>query len=161
MLVRRCQTEAFFDDIQHLQREKALPSSSHLLAFSPTIGEDGLLRLGGWIGRSKLPYDNRHPSLLPGKHPLTEKLVQVLHEEMHHAGTDYLFAKLCQHFWIIRGREVTKRICRLCQYYIRERAAPAGQMRIWWSARELSSFYKTSFIQSLKYRKGSSTLPYR
>ncbi|XP_032784829.2 uncharacterized protein LOC116922564 [Daphnia magna] len=126
--VRRCQTEAFFKDIQHLQRGKALPSSSHLLALSPTIGEDGLLRLGGRIGRSKLPYDNHHPPLLPGKHPLTQRLVQVLHEEMHHAGTDYLFAKLCQHFWIIRGREVAKKTRRLCQFCIRERAAPAGQM---------------------------------
>ncbi|XP_057368275.1 uncharacterized protein LOC130689291 [Daphnia carinata] len=139
-LVKRCQMEAFFDEIQSLQRGKPLPSASHLLSLSPTIGEDGLLRLGGRIERSKLPYDNRHPPLLPNKHPLTEKIVKIVHEEMHHAGTDYLFAKLCQHFWIIRGREVAKKIRRLCPSCIRERAVPAAQMMGDLPAFRLNSF---------------------
>jgi hypothetical protein len=73
------------------------------------MGEDGLLRLG-----AKLPYDVRHPPLLPNKHLLTERVARVLHDQMHHAGTDYLFSKLCQHFWIIRGRELVKKTRRLC-----------------------------------------------
>jgi hypothetical protein len=69
--------------------------------MSSTIAEDGLLRLGGRIGRAELPYDACHPPLLLNKHLLTERVVRILHEQMQHAGTDYLVAKLCQHFWII------------------------------------------------------------
>lgn len=94
--------EAFADDIYRLKSGKALRPSSHLLALSPTLGEDGLLRLGDRIGRAKLPYDARHPPLLPNKHLLTERFVRVLHDQMHHAGTNYLLSKLCQHFWIIK-----------------------------------------------------------
>jgi hypothetical protein len=49
-----------------------------------------MLRLGRRIGRPKLPYGSRHPPLLPTKHPLTENVVQILHKQMHHSGTDYL-----------------------------------------------------------------------
>jgi hypothetical protein len=78
--VKQCQMETFADDIYRLKSGKALRPSSHLLALSPTLGEDGLLRLGGRIGRAKLPYDARHPPLLPNKHLLTERFVRVLHD---------------------------------------------------------------------------------
>jgi hypothetical protein len=86
--------KAFSDDIYRLRLGQAL-------AMSPTIGEDDLLHLGGRIGRAELPYDACHPPLLLNKHLLTERVVRILHEQMHHAGTDYLVAKLCQNFWII------------------------------------------------------------
>ncbi|XP_045036710.1 uncharacterized protein LOC123477439 [Daphnia magna] len=106
-LLKRCQSEAFPEDLTRLKRGKLLRSSSYLLALSPKLGEAEILRLGGRIDRAKLPYDARHPPLLPSKHPLTEKIVEVVHGQMHHAGTDYLFAKLCRHFWVIRGRELS------------------------------------------------------
>jgi hypothetical protein len=80
---KQCQMEAFADDIYRLKSGKVLRSSSHLLALSPTMGEDGLLLLGGRIGRAKLPLDARHPPLLPNKHLLTEGVVRVLHDQMH------------------------------------------------------------------------------
>jgi hypothetical protein len=138
--VKQCQMETFADDIYRLKSGKALRPSSHLLALSPTLGEDGLLLLGGRIGRAKLPYDARHPPLLPNKHLLTERFVRVLHDQMHHAGTDYLLSKLCQHFWIIRGRELVKKTRRLCLQCIKERAAPAAQMMSDLPAERLNSY---------------------
>ncbi|XP_057378039.1 uncharacterized protein LOC130700052 [Daphnia carinata] len=127
-IIKICQQEAFGDDLHRLENGKTLKSTSHLLALSPWLGKDGLLRLGGRIGRAKLPYDVLHPPLLPSKHPLTENIISALHREMHHAGTDYLFSKLLQHFWVVRGREAVKRIRHNCTECIRERAAPAAQM---------------------------------
>jgi|LakMenEpi03Aug12_release.lakeMendotaPanAssembly.Ray.scaffolds.fasta_scaffold241056_3 hypothetical protein len=105
------------------------------------MGGDGLIFLGGRIGRAKLPYNARHPPLLPNKHLLTEKDVRVLHDQMHHeSGTDYLFSKPCQHFWIIRGRELVKKTRRLCLQCIKERAAPATQMMGDLPAERLNSY---------------------
>jgi hypothetical protein len=102
--------------------------SSHLLQLRPFLGPENLLRLGGRTGHAKLPFNAIHPPILPSKHPLTEKLIQILHDDLHHVGTDYLFAKINQHFWIVRGREATKKIRRLCPVCIRERATPASQL---------------------------------
>ena len=127
-LVERCQKENFSEDIQRLKNGKSLHSSSHLLQLRPFLGPDNLLRVGGRTGHAKLPYDTIHPPILPSKHPLTEKLIEILHEDLHHVGTDYLLAKVNQHFWIIREREAVKKIRRLCSVCIRERATPASQL---------------------------------
>ena len=78
-LVRRCQNEAFSDDIARLKRNRHLHSSSQLLTLNPFLDPEGILRLGGRIGRAKLPYDELHPPILPGRHPLTEKIVKEFH----------------------------------------------------------------------------------
>ncbi|XP_045026268.1 uncharacterized protein LOC116917407 [Daphnia magna] len=150
-LLKRCQSEAFPEDIARLKRGKPLRSSSHLLVLSPTLDEDGILRLGGRIDRAKLPYDARHPPLLPSKHPLTEKIVEVVHGQMHHAGTDNLFAKLCQHFWIIRGRELVKKVRRMCPTCIKERAVPAAQLMGNLPAVRLDSYSPPFFHTAVDY----------
>jgi hypothetical protein len=86
------------------------------------------LTSGGRIDRAKQLYDARHPPLLPSKHSHTEKIVEVVHGQMHHAGTHYLFAKLCQHFLIIRGQELVKKVRRMCPTCIKKRAVPAAQL---------------------------------
>ena len=127
-LIEKCQKESFDEELHRLKKGKVIHSTSHLLQLSPFLGSDNLLRLGGRIGHAKLPYDSIHPPILPSKHPLTEKLIAVLHEHTHHAGTDFLLAKINQHFWIVRGRETVKKIRRTCQVCIRERSAPVGQL---------------------------------
>lgn len=127
-LIERCQKESFGEEIHCLEKGKAIRSTSHLLQLSPLLGPDNLLRLGGRIGHAKLPYDPIHPPLLPSKHPLTERLIAVLHEHIHHAGTNFLLAKINQRLWIVRGRETVKKIRRTCPVCIPERSAPVGQL---------------------------------
>jgi hypothetical protein len=93
-LIERCQKESFYEEINCLKKRKAIRSTSHLFQLSPFLGPDNLLRLGGRIGHATLPYDSIHPPIPPSKHPLTEKLIAVLHEQTHHAGTNFLLAKI-------------------------------------------------------------------
>ena len=57
------------------------------------MAEAGVLRLGGLLGREKLPYDVLHSPILPGKHPLAKLIIRAFHESMHHFGTDFVLAK--------------------------------------------------------------------
>jgi len=126
-IIKACQEESFSEDIEQLRKGKPLRSTSALLPLTPILGSDGLLRLGGRIGRAKLPYEALHPPLLPAKHQLTERIVQSFHKTMHHAGTDFLFAQVRQHLWIIHGREVVKRVRKECAVCIKENRKPAVQ----------------------------------
>jgi len=91
------------------------------------MGNDGLLRLGGRIGRAALPYDNIHPPLLSGRHPFAVKIIQAMHERLRHVGTNFVLTHIRQHIWIVGGREAVKKIKRTCPYCIRQRAQPAVQ----------------------------------
>ena len=127
-LVRRCQIETYQDDLNRLKKGKTLRPSSSLLSLTPILGKDGLLRLGGRIGRAKLPYDNLHPPLLPGRHPLARKIIEAFHEKLKHVGTDFVLTHIRQHVWITEGREAVKKVQRSCQYCFRQRAKPAVQL---------------------------------
>lgn len=81
-----------------------------------------------------------HPPILPSKYPLTERLIVVLHDHTHHAGTDFVLAKINQHFWVVRGRETVKKIRRTCPVCIREKSAPVGQLMGYLPAFRLDSY---------------------
>ena len=127
-LIKKCQAESFGEDLRRLQNKKSLYSTSSILALAPILNEDGLLRLGGRAGRAKLPYDQLHPPLLSGQHPLAEKIVKAFHENLKHVGTDFLLSYIRQHFWITRGRELVKKVRRDCVVCRRNRAQPCEQM---------------------------------
>ncbi|XP_057380651.2 uncharacterized protein LOC130703047 [Daphnia carinata] len=127
-VIKQCQVEAFSEELRRLKNNKTLHSSSSLLALSPILDKDGLLRLGGRIGRARLPYDQLHPVLLPGKHPLAEKIVHAFHTRLNHVGTDFLLCYIRQHFWMTSGRELVKKIRRDCPICRRNRARPGEQL---------------------------------
>lgn len=89
-LILPCQAEVFAQDIARLKKDKPVKTTSSILSLNPFPDDAGLLRLGGRIGKARLPYDVKHPPLLLGRHPLTRKLLQAFHEKLQHAGTDFI-----------------------------------------------------------------------
>ncbi|XP_045032663.1 uncharacterized protein LOC123474519 [Daphnia magna] len=126
-LVRRCQSEVYAEELQRIKKGKPLHTTSSLLALAPVLDPDGILRLGGRASRAKLPYDQLHPPLLPGKHPFSKMIIGAFHEHLKHAGTDFLLTYIRQHFWITGGREAVKKARRDCVICRRNRAKPGEQ----------------------------------
>ena len=76
-------------------------------AFTPIMDQQGIIRLGGRIEQAKLPYENRHPILLPSNHPLTNKLIRAYHEKLLHKGFSTVPHKtiLLDHSWSKSSQE--------------------------------------------------------
>ena len=127
-LLKRCQREVYPEEMERLTRKKAIRPTSSLLSLTPFLDDEGVLRLGGRLGRAKLPYDVLHPPILPGRHPLARMIIRAFHESMHHMGTDFVLAHVRQHFWITSGREAVKRVRNECVPCRRFRPKAALQM---------------------------------
>lgn len=127
-LVKRAQNEAYKEELERLGAGKDLRPSSSLLGLTPFLDSDGLLRLGGRISRCRLPYDRLHPIILPGSHPLSKKLIMAFHEQLRHAGTDFVLSHIRQHVWITGGREAVKKVRRICRYCLLQRGKPDSQL---------------------------------
>jgi hypothetical protein len=112
--IQRCQHEVYPEELKCLSNNKAIRPTSRLMALTPFLGEDQLLRLGGRLGRAKLPYDVLHPPIIPGNHPLARSIIRAFHDSMHHAGTDFVLSHVRQHIWITSGREAVKRVRNQC-----------------------------------------------
>ena len=119
LLIQQAQLEYFGDTIKTLKEGSPLLSSDPLLPLDPFLDEDGTLRVGGRLRRAPLPFEERHPVLLPPKHPITLKIWSLCHRQAKHQGRHITNAFLRQRgYFILKGKTVISRWfknCVLCQ----------------------------------------------
>ncbi|XP_062537731.1 uncharacterized protein LOC134206068 [Armigeres subalbatus] len=76
--------------------------------------EDGLLRVGGRLYRSNLPFASKHQIILPDKDELTKKLIRSMHVELLHIGQAGLISALRQRYWLLNSRSTVRQVTRQC-----------------------------------------------
>ncbi|XP_062533973.1 uncharacterized protein LOC134202990, partial [Armigeres subalbatus] len=100
----------------HLKKEKMNSVKRHGLSnLAPFIGEDGLIRVGGRLKYSAIPYDGKHQVLIPEKHHVTVILIRKLHEENHHVGQGGMLAIVRERYWPVKVKTIIKKVISMCQ----------------------------------------------
>ncbi|GFW73633.1 integrase_H2C2 domain-containing protein [Trichonephila clavipes] len=84
------QEQVFLAEIKSLQSKGVVLPNSKLRNLNPFIDSDGLLRVGGRLSNSDLPYVNKHPAILPGNHNLTVQIIVHFHRKNLHTGASSL-----------------------------------------------------------------------
>lgn len=87
--------------------------SSRLANLTPFIDENGVMRVGGRLGRSPLPFDAKHPPILT-ENPLTTVIINHFHEVFLHASVERTFGQLRACFWILKGRRLIGMVINNC-----------------------------------------------
>ena len=76
--IRLAQKEEFQEEIQALKSGKGLPGRSKLLPLKPVLDEEGVLRCDGRLKFADyLPWETRHPIILPRNHQITKLIVEA------------------------------------------------------------------------------------
>lgn len=92
LLIREAQATAFAKEISDLRRGRQIPENSALNQLSPFLDPEGLLRVGGRLRDAHVPYDEKHPIILP-KHKLTHLLIKHERRRLLHTGCQALILK--------------------------------------------------------------------
>ncbi|KAL0901167.1 hypothetical protein ABMA27_006479 [Loxostege sticticalis] len=116
-MIRSVQRVHFAEDIKALNKDK-LPSKK-LQSLFVFLDEDGLLRIGGRLSNSDLPFEAKHPLLLPKHDPVVDLLIDHYHIMNCHTGPGLLISILRQRFWILDARTVVRARVRKCNYCFR------------------------------------------
>lgn len=77
--VRQIQNSCFKKEMDCLRSQKPLPSNSPLLSLLPILDKNDIIRVGGRLSRSLLPFEAKHPIILPTNHKLTELVIRQAH----------------------------------------------------------------------------------
>ena len=128
--IRLAQQEGYRGDYCIVKSGKPVPKTSPLVKLNPTIDEAGLIRSDGRLKfAEQLPYDVRHPVILPRRHWITRLIVKDYHEKANHnAGVNFILSQINEKYWIIAAREEIREWENQCNHCKRRRSKPAIQI---------------------------------
>ncbi|GBM16301.1 hypothetical protein AVEN_194043-1 [Araneus ventricosus] len=113
-ILREVQLRTFGNEIHSLEQCGNVTSNSKLKSLSPFLDSQRILRVGGRIRNSILPYSSKHPILLPAKHKVTDMIIQYYHKIQFHSGPQALLYNIRQKFWPLNGRNLCRKIVHSC-----------------------------------------------
>ncbi|CAK9827604.1 hypothetical protein ANTRET_LOCUS5285 [Anthophora retusa] len=131
-LIRIAQRERFHTEIDALIKETGIAKQSSLHSLAPYLDNLGIIRVGGRLSNASVPYNKRHPIVLPAKHALTNLIIKNEHNRLLHAGCQQVVASLRERFWPINCTRNVKGILRTCVKCFRAKPRavqyPMGQL---------------------------------
>ena len=98
-LIKLIQPESFAEEYELLKTKQEMHSGK-LKDLSPLMDKDGLIRVGGRLKHTNIPYGWKDQVILPKDHHIPELIVREYHNHSH-LGTKYLLANLRKKYWII------------------------------------------------------------
>ena len=107
-LLKSVQEVEFEEELKALRSNKSIPKTSKLLTLNPFLDERGVLRVGGRLENSNLAYGQKHQVILPSKNHFTLLLIDKIHKETLHGGTQLTLSKIREDFWIVNGRNTVR-----------------------------------------------------
>ena len=110
--IKHIQMQCFVEEYNALVLgKKGTVVYKHQLLF---INEDKLICCKGRLEYADVSVCAKNPVLLPNKHRFTELVVAEKHCQVHHNGVTETLSAIREHYWIIRGRELVKKVIRRC-----------------------------------------------
>lgn len=86
------------EEIDSLENCRSLKKLSVLVKLDPILAQ-GLLRVGGRLGRAALPENSKHQTVIPKNSHLARLIVYHFHEKSAHSGREYVLSLLRERFW--------------------------------------------------------------
>ncbi|XP_064482989.1 uncharacterized protein LOC135395831 [Ornithodoros turicata] len=112
--LHRTQQEAFPSEISCLSSGKTISLTSCVRDLRPFLDDFGTIRVGGRLHQLPDCEQVKHPVLLPAKHRFTDLVVVDAHHRVLHAGVQHTLSQVRSKFWILRGRQTTRRVLHTC-----------------------------------------------
>ena len=87
---------------------------STLKKLNPMIDGKGIIRVGGRISHSNLPWHSKHPIILPKEHPIAELIIREQHLKSGCFGRNVVLSTIRQKFWIVGASCLIRKIISTC-----------------------------------------------
>lgn len=111
--------QSFFAEFLDELRKNARVSSTPLARLCPFIDGQGVIRVGGRLRHSDLPFETKHPILLSKCSFLSTLICRRWHKITCNSGPRIMSAMIRRHFWIVSLRSVIHTILTRCTVYVR------------------------------------------
>lgn len=100
-------------DYEKLRKGEAVGRDSALRNLSPFL-HVGLIRVGGRLKNSDLPFESQYPLVLPKQEHITCLIVRDMHASHGHVGRNHTLALLRQRYWVMGGLSLVRNTIHPC-----------------------------------------------
>lgn len=114
VLVEISQSVSFPDEYIDFKEKRKVSNKSSILSLNPFMDDRGLIRVGGRLGNSDLPYSKKHPMLLSAKHHLSKLIFETEHKLLMHAGPQQLLYSVRENYWVTSARNLARAVVHKC-----------------------------------------------
>ena len=108
------QHSTFLKEIESLKLGRNIKKGSPLTKLNAFIDKNGILRVGGRLENSQLPYEERHPAIISGKSQLSRLLIDWAHRLALHGGFKVTYSYIIKRIWLTDGIRSVKSHLRKC-----------------------------------------------
>lgn len=127
-LLRKAQQEYYNREITALESGEKLPEKCKVNSLNPVLDTEGILRVGGRIGRSELNYEMKYPAIIPNGSRLAWLVIDNAHRRTNHGSTQIMLQFIRQHYWIPKIRNELRNYVRKCVVCARLNAQMEDQL---------------------------------
>ena len=113
IILKYLQEKYYSKEIRAINEKRNLPKISPLRKLNPFLDNLQILRVGGRLGNSSLPFDTKHPVIVPPC-AIAELLIKQIHHSVGHMGRDLVLSQLRQKYWIVRANSLTRIVLKNC-----------------------------------------------
>lgn len=128
LLIKITQAVSFHEEIKLLRLENRVSNQSNILKFSPFLDEMGILRVGGRLSNSTIPYNTKHPILLSKQNPLSFLIFLDAHIKTFHGSLQLMQSYVSRNYWIVSARNIAKRVQHKCTVCFKYKAESCQQL---------------------------------
>ena len=108
------QQKYFAEELKCLEKGKQLSKKSTIISLNPFIDETGILRVGGRLEHSNLTASQKHQIILAPQDHLTQLIIEKVHTQNLHTGTNQTLSMLRESYWILKGGQTVKKFIKRC-----------------------------------------------
>ena len=127
-LTQRSQQRSFQQELTAIMAGREISPKSTILVLHPMLGKDKLLRVGGRLWNTKLPYHTSHPIILAANDHLAQVLFLHYHLLLGHCGPSTLLAHSANLYHVVRGRVLSRNVCMKCVTCRKQAARTSSQL---------------------------------
>jgi hypothetical protein len=80
--IRQAQIERYSSELESLKRGENVSKHSLIQQLTPFLDQAALMRVGGRLKRAQLPYEAKHPIILPKRYQISRLIISHVHREM-------------------------------------------------------------------------------
>ena len=131
LIFKEVQRTAFEDEITRFRNQGGnckLMKNSPLLKLDPFLDDHGLLRVGGRLEKSTLPFELKHPIILPRSSHVTDLIIGHFHKKVRHQGKGMTMNEIRSNgLWVLGLSAAVSSHIHKCVRCRRQRRSTEGQ----------------------------------